>query len=59
MLQSLGFRNKLSRYAARMPIVVDSIVDAPAVWMMVHREMVRAGYGYVAVSRSEALSLPA
>jgi hypothetical protein len=25
-------------------------IDAPAVWMMAHREMVRAGYGYVAVS---------
>jgi Alpha/beta hydrolase domain len=25
-------------------------IDAPAVWMMAHREMVRAGYAYVAVS---------
>ncbi|MGB8388873.1 alpha/beta hydrolase domain-containing protein [Mycobacterium sp.] len=25
-------------------------IDAPAVWMMAHREIVRAGYGYVAVS---------
>ncbi|MFY9768361.1 MAG: alpha/beta hydrolase domain-containing protein [Mycobacterium sp.] len=25
-------------------------IDAPAVWMMAHREMLRAGYGYVAVS---------
>jgi len=25
-------------------------IDAPAVWMMTHREIVRAGYGYVAVS---------
>ena len=25
-------------------------IDAPAVWMMAHREMIRAGYGYVAVS---------
>jgi len=25
-------------------------IDAPAVWMMAHREMVRAGFGYVAVS---------
>jgi Alpha/beta hydrolase domain len=25
-------------------------LDAPAVWMMAHREMVRAGYAYVAVS---------
>ncbi|BBX47323.1 alpha/beta hydrolase domain-containing protein [Mycobacterium cookii] len=25
-------------------------IDAPAVWMMAHREMMRAGYGYVAVS---------
>jgi hypothetical protein len=25
-------------------------IDAPAVWLMAHREMVRAGYGYVAVS---------
>src|SRR5690349_24952130 len=24
-------------------------IDAPAVWMMAHREMVRAGYAYVAV----------
>jgi hypothetical protein len=25
-------------------------IDAPAVWMMAHREIIRAGYGYVAVS---------
>jgi Alpha/beta hydrolase domain len=25
-------------------------IDAPAVWMMAHREMVRAGYAYIAVS---------
>lgn len=25
-------------------------IDAPAVWMMAHREMLRSGYGYVAVS---------
>src|SRR6202008_4296577 len=25
-------------------------VDAPAVWMMAHREIIRAGYAYVAVS---------
>jgi len=25
-------------------------IDAPAVWMMAHREVVRAGYAYVAVS---------
>jgi hypothetical protein len=25
-------------------------IDAPAVWMMAHREMIRAGFGYVAVS---------
>ena len=25
-------------------------IDAPAVWLMAHREIVRAGYGYVAVS---------
>ncbi len=25
-------------------------IDAPAVWMMAHREMLRAGYGYVGVS---------
>jgi hypothetical protein len=25
-------------------------IDAPAVWMMAHREMLRAGYAYVAVS---------
>jgi hypothetical protein len=25
-------------------------IDAPAVWMMAHREILRAGYGYVAVS---------
>ena len=25
-------------------------IDAPAVWMMAHREMLRQGYGYVAVS---------
>ena len=25
-------------------------IDAPAVWMMAHREIVRAGYAYVAVS---------
>jgi len=25
-------------------------IDAPAVWMMAHRELIRAGYGYVAVS---------
>jgi hypothetical protein len=25
-------------------------IDAPAVWMMAHREMVRAGYAYVSVS---------
>ncbi len=25
-------------------------IDAPAVWMMAHREIVRAGYGYVGVS---------
>lgn len=25
-------------------------IDAPAVWLMAHREMVRAGYAYVAVS---------
>ena len=25
-------------------------IDAPAVWMMAHREIARAGYGYVAVS---------
>lgn len=25
-------------------------IDAPAVWMMAHREMLRAGYGYIAVS---------
>jgi hypothetical protein len=25
-------------------------IDTPAVWMMSHREMIRAGYGYVAVS---------
>jgi len=25
-------------------------IDAPAVWFMAHREIVRAGYGYVAVS---------
>jgi hypothetical protein len=25
-------------------------IDAPAVWMMAHREMIRAGYAYVAVS---------
>lgn len=25
-------------------------IDAPAVWFMAHRELVRAGYGYVAVS---------
>lgn len=25
-------------------------IDAPAVWMMAHREMLRGGYGYVAVS---------
>lgn len=25
-------------------------IDAPAVWMMAHREMVRSGYAYVAVS---------
>ena len=25
-------------------------IDAPAVWFMAHREIARAGYGYVAVS---------
>jgi Alpha/beta hydrolase domain len=25
-------------------------IDAPAVWMMAHREIIRAGYAYVAVS---------
>jgi hypothetical protein len=25
-------------------------IDAPAVWMMAHREIIRGGYGYVAVS---------
>ena len=25
-------------------------IDAPAVWLMAHREIVRAGYAYVAVS---------
>src|ERR1700760_730411 len=25
-------------------------IDAPAVWMMAHREMIRSGYAYVAVS---------
>ncbi|MCP9272097.1 alpha/beta hydrolase domain-containing protein [Mycolicibacterium arenosum] len=25
-------------------------IDAPAVWFMAHRELVRAGYGYIAVS---------
>ena len=25
-------------------------IDAPAVWMMAHREMLRAGYAYIAVS---------
>lgn len=25
-------------------------IDAPAVWFMAHRELIRAGYGYVAVS---------
>ena len=28
-------------------------IDAPAVWMMAHREMVRAGYAYVAVSAQQ------
>lgn len=28
-------------------------IDAPAVWMMAHREMVRAGYVYVAVSAQQ------
>ncbi len=28
-------------------------IDAPAVWMMAHREMVRAGYVYVAVSSQQ------
>jgi hypothetical protein len=28
-------------------------IDAPAVWMMAHREIVRAGYGYVAVSAQQ------
>jgi len=28
-------------------------IDAPAVWFMAHREMVRAGYAYVAVSVQE------
>jgi hypothetical protein len=28
-------------------------IDAPAVWMMAHREMVRAGYAYVAVSTQQ------
>jgi hypothetical protein len=29
-------------------------IDAPAVWMMAHREMLRAGYAYVAVSAQRA-----
>ncbi len=29
---------------------VSAGIDAPAVWMMAHREIVRAGYAYVAVS---------
>lgn len=28
-------------------------IDAPAVWMMAHREIVRAGYAYVAVSAQQ------
>jgi Alpha/beta hydrolase domain len=28
-------------------------IDAPAVWMMAHREMIRAGYAYVAVSAQQ------
>ncbi len=28
-------------------------IDAPAVWMMAHREMLRAGYGYLAVSAQQ------
>lgn len=28
-------------------------IDAPAVWMMAHREIMRAGYGYVAVSAQQ------
>src|SRR6185437_13372798 len=28
-------------------------IDAPAVWLMAHREMVRAGYAYVAVSAQQ------
>lgn len=28
-------------------------IDAPAVWMMAHREIVRAGYAYVAVSTQQ------
>ncbi|MBW0013848.1 alpha/beta hydrolase domain-containing protein [Mycobacterium sp.] len=29
---------------------VSSGIDAPAVWMMAHREIIRAGYAYIAVS---------
>jgi Alpha/beta hydrolase domain len=29
-------------------------IDAPAVWMMAHREIVRAGYAYIAVSAQRA-----
>lgn len=28
-------------------------IDAPAVWMMAHRELLRSGYGYVAVSAQQ------
>ena len=28
-------------------------IDAPAVWMMAHREIIRRGYGYVAVSAQQ------
>ncbi|ODR04282.1 hypothetical protein BHQ21_18060 [Mycobacterium sherrisii] len=34
-------------------INVSGGIDAPAVWMMAHREIVRAGYGYVAVSAQQ------
>jgi Alpha/beta hydrolase domain len=33
---------------------VSGSIDAPAAWMMAHREILRAGYAYVAVSAQRA-----